>query len=795
MPKPPPDKPKSPPPGSPAATMPMFRDEVDDAAAKDVAPPPGRAWAATPAVPVMPTPLPTFGKNQLRPPARITEPPTARDDNDPIVQLARMTGAALAPPVSALVSAPMPPGDGARALGRPTKPAPRVTQAGPVVRAPPERVELVTQIGSVTKTEKVLRSEAERRSEPSLRALAPLPRTPAPTQAPAPRVAQTPPPAERPSEPRAPQAAERPSEPRVAQAERPSEPRAPQATERPSEPRVAQAERPSEPRIPHTPRPAAGARAVAVESPDAPLAWGAQPAEPPPAPAAQDAPLGDIVKSWSGRAIVPDLGKAGPGFGPKPARAAAAPVPGAPGAPRHRSAGESLARLFYFAAGGMLVAAVAIYGGRFWRDSHPSAEPPPLTPPQPVPSAALASAGGRVELSPDRHGVSRIAGGQQRWGAPLPGALDALALTGPIVIGHMADTIVALDLETGRTRFTWAPPAGGRWAPQPPAAINDCLIAVTTHDKKTTARCLELATGQQRWAAQLNGDHDCMQAPAGVPGAVIMACSGWTAVIDDRTGAATPITGGVGLVGDQTLLRAAGGKLVTLPWSDAKRRFTQSGDVSYSAASVPVASAVLHADRLVLRAVDTSDELAVIAPREGAQLRVTAPAYRLADATPLTRRCGGETSPRLQLLELTPRVGASFDPATAGERALALLDVEAGNLAWTSRKTTGLHGARAAAAPVCRGGHYLVPLDVVDSAGKPASVMWIVDAETGKTTAVLAFDAELGAAMADLAADQIDDDRLVGVGRKGVFELTWRKPGAGVHDARRELEAVLGPLP
>lgn len=227
-----------------------------------------------------------------------------------------------------------------------------------------------------------------------------------------------------------------------------------------------------------------------------------------------------------------------------------------------------------------------------------------------------------------------------------------------------------------------------------------------------------------------------------------------------------------------------------MPWSATKRRFTQTGEISYGAAAAATSSAVVHKDRLVLRAVESSDELAVIQPRTGAPVPVAAAVYRLADATPLVRTCGGKSSPRYQLLELAPRIGASFDPATTGDRALALLDVETGALAWTSRKVAGLRTR----ARICRAGHHVIALELPGRTG-PASALWIVDAETGKTVAAVAFDADLDADFAHLTADQVDDDRVVGIGRQGPFELRWQPPGRGLHDARRELEDALGPLP
>jgi hypothetical protein len=159
------------------------------------------------------------------------------------------------------------------------------------------------------------------------------------------------------------------------------------------------------------------------------------------------------------------------------------------------------------------------------------------------------------------------------------------------------------------------------------------------------------------------------------------------------------------------------------------------------------------------------------------------------------RSCGGDTSPRFQVLELAPRIGASFDPSIAQDRALALLDVETGTLAWTSRKVSGLHPSRPAQPPICLAGHYFLPLALTDRAGKATSALWVIDAETGKTAAAVAFDPELAASAAELTADQLDGDRVVGIGRHGVFELAWRTPGHGLLDARAELERSLGPLP
>jgi hypothetical protein len=462
--------------------------------------------------------------------------------------------------------------------------------------------------------------------------------------------------------------------------------------------------------------------------------------------------------------------------------------------PKGKSRGESVARFLYFLSGALIAAAVALFGGRLWREARHL--PTPATTATPTAAFAVIAANGRVELATDRHRVARIERGGPRWTASQPTALDALEITGPVVLGHTTGAIVALDLESGRTRFTWALPGDERWGAPRPVALGACLVTITTRNRKTVVRCLDLAAGAVRWTAALSGAHDCTQPPTAVPGAYLVQCPGWTAVLDERNGAISVEPGSAGLVQDKPpyLLRA-GTRLALAPWSPTRRRFTSSGEIAYGAGNAASSSAVLYQGRLVMRAIDSSDELAIITPPGGRPITIAAPVYRLADATPLVRACGGETSPRFQLLELAPRIGASFDPAAVQDRALALLDVETATLAWTSRKLAGLHHAHAAQPPICLGGHYFLPLEVPDRAGTPTSVLWAIDAQTGKTAAAVAFDADMEASFAELTADQIDGERVVGVGHKGAFELAWRSPGHGLHDARRELETALGPLP
>jgi hypothetical protein len=461
-------------------------------------------------------------------------------------------------------------------------------------------------------------------------------------------------------------------------------------------------------------------------------------------------------------------------------------------APSRRSAGEIIARVLYFVSGALIAAAVALYGGQIWRGARDRSAP--AAAPVPVPAMAVIAASGRVELSADRRGVTRLAGAGPHWSAAQPVALDAIAVTGPVVLGRTPDAIVALDLESGRTRFTWTPPGDERWAVVPPVALGSCLVALTVRAHKTIMRCLDLATGTARWTASPAGARDCTQPPVQLPGAYFLSCAGWTAVIDERTGTIGVDAGGVSLVqSDPPYLLRAGSRLALAPWSASRRRFTSSGELGYPAGGATVSSAVLYKDRLVIRANESSDELAIIASRDAPPIPIAAPVYRLAGAAPLVRSCGGTGAPRFQLLELAPRIGASFDPATASDRALALLDVERGTLAWTSRKIGGQ--PRGGQPMICRGGHYLVPLEVPDRTGAPTSALWVLDAETGKTTAAVAPDPELETSFVHLTAEQLDDDRVVGVGRGGAFDLRWQPVSPGLHDARRELEAALGALP
>ena len=279
----------------------------------------------------------------------------------------------------------------------------------------------------------------------------------------------------------------------------------------------------------------------------------------------------EVATAVDGKPI-DDLSAPHPAFarGSRPAFPAPEPRPSATQSIA-RSRGEIAARFLYFASGALIAAAVAVYGGRMWREARERAATPA---PAPAPSAAMAviAASGRVELAADRRGVVRVAGTGPHWTAAQPVPLDAIAVTGPLVLGRTPDAIVALDLESGRTRFTWTPPGDERWAAQPPAALGSCLVALTQRARKTVVRCLDLAAGAVRWTAALAPPRDCAPPPAELPGALALSCAGWTAVIDERSGAVSVDTAGIGLAQDQPpyLLRA-GARLALSPWSSARR--------------------------------------------------------------------------------------------------------------------------------------------------------------------------------------------------------------------------------
>jgi hypothetical protein len=437
-----------------------------------------------------------------------------------------------------------------------------------------------------------------------------------------------------------------------------------------------------------------------------------------------------------------------------------------------------------------VAASVTVAGARMWQ--HRVA-------PVIVPSAVVAAGDGRLELSPERRAIARVAEQGTRWTAQESAPIDSMQIAGPLVLARTSSAFSAIDLETGNRRFAWALPASERWSPQSPAALGSCLFTVTVRGEDALARCLELTTGAARWTAKIAGGRECMQPALAVPGAYLLQCPGWTSVIDDKNGAVTVEAGGIGLVQNEPAMLLRGGARPNIgAWSDSARRF-QLGATTVRGLADPASSAVLHQGRLVVRASSASDKVALVIPKTGAPIAISVPEMQLSDDTGLVLDCGTGASPRFQLLELAPRVGQTFDPAAAQRRVLALLDVEAGRLVWTSHAFVPTRHAGAPATMICKHGHYFVPVDLHGGdANAATSALLVLDAETGATSRTAAFDPGAETSFADLSADQIDADRIVGVGRAGTFVLPWRDASvklAGLRDARADLERELGRLP
>lgn len=448
-----------------------------------------------------------------------------------------------------------------------------------------------------------------------------------------------------------------------------------------------------------------------------------------------------------------------------------------------------LGKLLFLVSIATFAVAMTVAGVRLWRDARPIVVP--------IPAAVASVDGGRLELAADRRTIVRVGHAGVQWTAAQPSALDSIEVHGAVAIGRTSGAISAIDVETGATRFAWELPAGERWAVQAPTMLGSCLFTLTLRGDDALARCLAIGDTPARWTAKIAGGRECEQPPVAVPGAYLVQCPGWTSVIDDRDGSVSVDADGIGLVQREPAVLLRGGVRPQLAaWSATTKRFARRG-TPLRATIEAATSAVQHAGRVVIRAPSTSDKLAIIIPKTGAPLTIAVPEFQLADDAPLALDCGGGAPPRFQLLELAPRAGATFDPAAAQHRVLALLDTQAGRVAWTSRRIVPARRSSAAAAAICRHGHYFVPIEL--TGGAATSALWIVDAESGATSSALAFDAAAEASFASLTADQIDGERIVGAGRRGAFELRWRRGApldtSGLRDARGALEQALGRLP
>ncbi|CAN5428082.1 hypothetical protein BH11MYX1_BH11MYX1_41560 [soil metagenome] len=447
-----------------------------------------------------------------------------------------------------------------------------------------------------------------------------------------------------------------------------------------------------------------------------------------------------------------------------------------------------ISRILYYTSFVVIALTVTFAGMQMWRDAHHRFAALPL--------AVAIAPGGHLALATDRMKLERFEGNVMRWSVVSSLALDAIETTGDVVLGRAIGAtsspgLIIFDLATGHAKWAWAVPAGEAWAAAAPNVLGSCLVAMTLKQGDAVVRCLDASVGALRWTALITGGRECTRAPVAVNGAVLVQCAGWTTVIDDRSGAVSVDAGGISLVQrEPAYLLRAGSPLTIAAWSPAEHRFAKQGEPIRGTNDFLSLSAVMHGDRLVMRAASSSDQLAIVSPKTGDVYVVASPDSHLADDAPFVLECGGITSPRFQLVELAPKLGAHFDPEAAQHRALALIDVATDTVSWTSAAIEPLHPIAAAA--LCRGNHYLVPVEV---RGSVTSALWIVDAETGKTTRVLAFDGE---GFGEVSAAQVDPTRLVGIAKGGPFELAWTEQRAvprGLHDARAALERVLGPLP
>jgi len=450
-----------------------------------------------------------------------------------------------------------------------------------------------------------------------------------------------------------------------------------------------------------------------------------------------------------------------------------------------------ISRILYYASFIVIAVTVAIAGVRMWRDAHHRMAA--------VPMAVAIAPGGHLALALDRVTIERVLSNRTAWSTVSSLALDtverAINPTGDLVMGRATGAtspagLAIFDLATGHAKWAWAVPASEHWSAAPPKVLGSCLVAMTLRDGDAVVRCLDASAGSPRWTATIAGGRECTRAPVAVKGSVLVQCSGWTSLIDDRSGAVTVDAGGISLVQrEPAVLLRAGSPLTIAAWSPAEHRFAKQGEPVRGTNDFLSLSAVMRGDRLVMRAASSSDQLAIVSPKTGDVYVIATADQHLADDAPFVRECDGITSPRFQLVELAPKLGDHFDPEAAQHRRLALIDVATGTVTWTSNAIEPAHPIAVAA--LCRGNHYLVPVDV---RGSTSSTLWIVDAETGKTTRVLAF---AGEAFGEVTDAQVDATRLVGIAKGGAFELAWAGGSlpAGMHDARGELEHVLGTLP
>ena len=448
-----------------------------------------------------------------------------------------------------------------------------------------------------------------------------------------------------------------------------------------------------------------------------------------------------------------------------------------------------LSRILYYLSFVVITVTIAIFGVRIWRDAHQRMTA--------LPAWVALVPDGILELSSDRRTLGRS--GAATWRRETGIAFDLVELLADgTVVGYTSREARGFGSDTGAPVFSFALPADEHWMSARVRSVGACRILVSQRGGDAVLRCLVPRTGEVRWTAMIAGGRECRHAPIGVPGAVVMVCAGWTTVIDERDGSMSIDAGGLSIVSTvPPMLLRADPQLQLAPWDPTTKRFARGTPEIAGLAEFIAASAVLYGERLLVRAASSSGNLAVVADRRGGGARVIAvSSLSLADDAPLVIDCGGGAPPRFQLVRLRPAVASTTGPSSLPQAALGMLDSERGELVWTSQVFRSV-GAAVAEDPICVARHYFVPIDATAPDDGAASLLWVIDADRGTTTTVLAADSDSrrSTSFSALTRDQIDAARIVVIGPGGARTTSWRAASAETPGTRAILESIVGRLP
>ena len=447
-----------------------------------------------------------------------------------------------------------------------------------------------------------------------------------------------------------------------------------------------------------------------------------------------------------------------------------------------------LSRVLYYLSFVVITVTIAIFGMRIWRTAHQRMAA--------LPAWVALVPDGTLELASDRHTLRRS--GVTAWQRETGVAFDLVELLEDgTVVGYTNREARGFASDAGAPALAFTLPADEHWMPARIRRVGGCRIVVTQRGGDAILRCLATQADEVRWTATIVGGRECRRAPVSVPGGVVMVCAGWTAVIDDQNGSTSIDAGGLSMVSlTPPVLLRADPYLQLAPWDPATKTFSHASGEIAGLAEFLAASAVLYGDQLLVRAASGSTNLAVVADRRGGGAHViAASSFSLADDAPLVTDCGGGAPPRFQLVRLRP-LASTTAPSATPESALGMLDAESGELVWTS---TPFHPLTAglSEAPLCVARNYFVAIDVAGSDGSATSLLWVVDADRGTTTTVLAAapGTSRSPSFSGLTRDQVDVARLVFIAGDGARTTSWRTAAAETPGARANLETVIGRLP